>query len=118
MGFFEAIKTCFSKYVDFTGRAPRSEYWWFVLFVFVLAIAFTLIDPARAFILHLGVLLPQLAAGARRLHDINRTGWWLLIGFVPLVGPILLIVWFCQKSDPNTNDYGPPPLAQTLAAET
>ena len=61
MELLHAIKTCFSKYADFTGRAPRSEYWWFVLFVFVLAIVFTLIDPARAFIFHLGVLLPQLA---------------------------------------------------------
>jgi uncharacterized membrane protein YhaH (DUF805 family) len=119
MSFFEALKVCFSKYVDFTGRAPRSEYWWFALFVFVLAIAFTLIDPARAFIFHLGVLLPQIAVAVRRLHDINRAGWWLLIGLVPLVGPIVLLIWFCQKSDPSANDYGPPPLPHAeLAAET
>ena len=75
MNFFEAIKICFSKYVDFTGRAPRSEYWWFVLFVIVLAVVFTEIDPVRVFIFHLGVLLPQLAVSVRRLHDINRSGY-------------------------------------------
>jgi len=119
MNFFEAIKTCFSKYVDFTGRASRAEYWWFALFVFVLAIVFTIIDPNRAFIFHLGVLLPQLAVGVRRLHDIDRSGWWLLIGLVPIIGSIVLIIWFCQRSDPNANEYGPPPLLQdALATET
>jgi uncharacterized membrane protein YhaH (DUF805 family) len=119
VNFFEAIKICFSKYVDFTGRAPRSEYWWFVLFVFVLAVVFTVVDPERAFIFHLGVLLPQLAVSVRRLHDVNRSGWWLLILFVPLVGYIVLLVWFCQKGEAVANLYGPPPLADgALAAET
>jgi uncharacterized membrane protein YhaH (DUF805 family) len=65
------------------------------------------------------VLLPQLAVSARRLHDTNRSGWWLLIALVPLVGPIVLLVWFCQKSEAVANRFGPPPLpAGALAAET
>ena len=116
MSFFEAIRICFSKYADFTGRAPRSEYWWFLLFVFLLSLVVALLGPIRVFIFHVAVLLPQLAVGARRLHDTDRSAWWLLLGLVPFIGPIVLIVWFCQKSDPVINSYGPPPLPQEALA--
>jgi uncharacterized membrane protein YhaH (DUF805 family) len=117
MSFFEAINICFRKYADFTGRAPRSEYWWFVLFVFLVSLIVAVLGPTRVFIFHLAVLLPQLAVGARRLHDTDRSGFWLLLGLVPLIGPIVLLIWFCQKSDPVINSYGPPPLSpQALGA--
>jgi uncharacterized membrane protein YhaH (DUF805 family) len=119
MGFQQAVATCFGKYADFTGRARRSEYWYFVLFNIAGQFVTGLLD---AFLFGsnglglingmfgLAVLLPALAVGVRRLHDIGRSGWWLLISFVPLVGVILLIVWFCRQGDPGPNRFGPDPM--------
>jgi uncharacterized membrane protein YhaH (DUF805 family) len=123
MEFFEAVKTCFRKYADFTGRATRSEYWWFQLFLILAAMVAGVIAGAvwqpLALIYHLAVILPNLAVGVRRLHDIDRSGWMLLIALVPLIGIILLIVWFCQKSDAVANRFGPPELPRhALTAET
>lgn len=112
MNFFDAVKTCFSKYADFTGRASRPEYWYFVLFGFIAQVILRFIYLPLAIVFGLAVLVPQLAVGARRLHDIDRTGWWLLIGLVPIVGDIVLIVFFCLKSDPNANRFGPPQAPQ------
>ena len=135
MDFMTAVRTCWSKYVTFSGRARRSEFWSFVLFTFLLGIVATVIDLALGTddfnndtglvntLLGLAVLLPSIAVGARRLHDIGRSGWWQLIGLVaipvliivPLLGLlvalgtfILLIVWFCTDSRPD-NQYGPNP---------
>ena len=78
MSFTQSIKTCFQKYVDFSGRGSRSEYWWFFLFAFIVRVL-TVWIPFVGFIVFLGLLLPSLAATARRLHDTNRTGWWMML---------------------------------------
>ena len=98
MTFQESIKTCFSKYSDFTGRASRSEYWWFILFYFLASAAGSLIHEVLGGLIWLACLLPILAAAARRLHDTNRSGWWQLIAFVPLIGIIILIVFLAQET--------------------
>lgn len=109
MDFPTSIKTCFSKYVDFSGRASRSEFWYFHLFCFLASFMIAIVDATSAgvfgTIFSLFVMLPALAVGARRLHDIDKSGWWQLISLIPIVGFIILIVWFCQKSDPNTNRF-------------
>jgi uncharacterized membrane protein YhaH (DUF805 family) len=109
MGFVEAIKTCFSKYLDFEGRATRSEYWWWGLFMLLLAVVMAVVvGETLANLVFLGLLLPSLGVGARRLHDIGRSGWWLLVNFIPLIGMILLIYWAVQPSE-GDNAYGPAP---------
>lgn len=115
MSFAEAVKTCFSKYVDFTGRASRPEYWWFVLsyvIAYFVALFFDLAVGTTAVLTTLVGLvyfLPMLAAGVRRLHDTGHSGWWLLISLVPLVGPIVLIVFLASAGEPGPNRYGPSP---------
>ncbi|MDQ7743352.1 DUF805 domain-containing protein [Hydrogenophaga pseudoflava] len=109
MGFVEAIKTVFSKYVDFEGRATRSEYWWWALFMLLLAVVMAVVvGETVANLVFLGLLLPSLGVGARRLHDIGKSGWWLLVNFIPLIGMILLIYWAVQPSE-GDNAYGPVP---------
>lgn len=119
--FFGAVKTCFSKYAVFSGRASRAEYWWFYLFNFIISAilggicawlvaetydaSFFIIDYAYSFI----VLLPCWAVSVRRLHDTDRSGWNLLLLLIPLVGAIILLVWFCQKGSVGVNKYGNPP---------
>ncbi|WP_027467485.1 DUF805 domain-containing protein [Deefgea rivuli] len=97
MKFEESIKICFSKYADFKGRAIRSEYWWFALFTFLVSIALGMFSEVASGLFSLATLLPSLAVGARRLHDTNRSGWWQLIGLVPVIGWIVLIYWFAQE---------------------
>ncbi len=116
MSFGEAIASGFAHYVNFQGRAPRSEFWYWVLFAIILAIVGGIIDnaiiglPIVGSIISLGLLLPGISVSVRRLHDIDRTGWWILIGFVPLVGAILLLIWYCSKGTPGPNTYGSDPL--------
>ena len=98
MTFQDSIKVCFNKYVDFSGRASRSEYWWFVLFVFLGNLVLGMINNWLGVIFILATLLPQLAAASRRLHDTGRSGWWQLIGLIPLIGWIVLIVFLAQES--------------------
>lgn len=121
MDIYESITTCFSKYVTFSGRAPRSEYWWFVLFVFLLNIVATVLDVALfaspeglglfSAVVALATFLPSISVAVRRLHDIDRTGWWWWIIFIPLIGLIVLIVFFVTKGTPGDNRFGPDPLA-------
>jgi uncharacterized membrane protein YhaH (DUF805 family) len=102
MTFGESISTCFSKYATFEGRASRSEYWWFFLFALLGSLATGMLGPVLSGLFSLAILLPSLAVGARRLHDIDKSGWFLLVGLVPLVGWIILIVWAVQESkEPN-----------------
>ena len=108
------------KYADFSGRARRKEYWMFGLFNIIISIVIAVIDTVLGLqmgdagigilgaIYGLAVLLPGLAVGVRRLHDTSRSGWWLLIGLIPLIGAIVLIVFFVQDSHP-ANQYGPNP---------
>lgn len=119
MSFQDAIKVCLQrKYADFKGRARRSEYWFFVLFSAIVSIVGSILDaifglrsgttgPIQG-ILQLALLVPSLAVGARRLHDTGRSGWWLLIGLIPVVGWIVLLVFFVQDSHP-ANQHGPNP---------
>jgi uncharacterized membrane protein YhaH (DUF805 family) len=110
VSFVDSIKTCFTKYVDFKGRASRPEYWWFFLSYFVLYVIFLAIKvPAIAYLVALVYFLPLLAAAVRRLHDTGRSGWWYLIGLVPLVGIIILIVFLASEGNPGQNAYGSPP---------
>lgn len=117
-GFVDVIKTVFNRYVQFSGRARRSEYWYWILFYLIAVLALSLVDamlfgPGLAEvgvlsnIFALGIFLPSLALTARRLHDIGRSGWWQLIGLVPLIGWVLMIWWLTRPSDPNDNQYGP-----------
>ena len=113
MSFPEAVRACLSQYVTFTGRARRSEYWWFVLFVALVSLVASSIDFAANIMVFqviagVALLLPNLAVAVRRLHDTDRTGWWLLIGLVPVVGTIVLLVFMLFDSDPEANKYGPP----------
>jgi len=126
MTFAQAIRTVLSKYATFTGRASRPEYWWWTLFVFLVSIGLSLIDnlalaPALGFepfqddtpgilslIFSLAVLVPGLAVSVRRLHDIGRSGWWLLIVLVPVIGFLVLLWWAIQPGEEGPNRYGPP----------
>ena len=119
MSFQDAVRTCLQKYVDFSGRARRSEYWYFFLFSIIVSIVAGVIDGILGtrnstgtglvgVIASLALLLPGLAVGARRLHDTGRSGWWLLIGLIPLIGGIVLLVFFVLDSQPE-NQYGPNP---------
>lgn len=112
MNFSDSIKLGFSNYVNFTGRACRSEYWYWILFVFILFIVAEIIDAVIGRSIFyplsgLAVLIPNIAVGVRRLHDLDRSGWWLLISFIPLVGAIILIIWFCSKGTDGPNRFGP-----------
>ncbi|MDQ1681675.1 MAG: hypothetical protein QOH99_216 [Frankiaceae bacterium] len=112
MGFGEAIKTCLQKYATFSGRARRPEYWYFFLFNFVLGFVAGLIDGRNSSVLQivigLAFFLPSLAVGVRRLHDTGKSGWWILIGIIPILGWIAIIVFLCQPGTPAPNKYGPP----------
>lgn len=110
MDFTTSVKTCFAKFADFSGRATRSEYWWFVLAYFILALVTGFIHEYLYFLVVLVFLVPMISAGVRRLHDIGKTGWLLLIGLIPLVG-LVLIYFMVQPTQPESNQYGAPPLA-------
>lgn len=97
MDFVSAVKSCFAQYAGFSGRATRSEFWWFFLFqVIVLVIASVLGDIVNLLV-SLALLLPALAVGARRLHDVGRSGWWQLLVLTG-IGVLLLIFWWVQPS--------------------
>jgi uncharacterized membrane protein YhaH (DUF805 family) len=115
MGFGQAISSGFSNYVNFSGRACRSEYWFWTLFVVIADIVAFAIDAAIGVrviggLFGLAVLLPGIAVTIRRLHDLDRTGWWIFIWFIPLVGWIILLIWFCTKGTDGPNRFGPDPL--------
>ncbi|WP_454917840.1 DUF805 domain-containing protein [Xanthobacter sediminis] len=148
MNFITAIKTCLSKYAVFQGRATRSEFWWFELFLVLVGLAVPLIsvllmgpvvtehvtidDGAMGHgwgvmwamgsvgvlphLVNLLLLLPALAVSVRRLHDVGRSGWWVLIIFLPLIGFLVLLFWAVQPSEPRDNAYGPAPYPLLPAA--
>jgi uncharacterized membrane protein YhaH (DUF805 family) len=135
MTFTEAVRSCLSQYAGFQGRAPRSEFWWFTLFYLLVDVAvialggmlmsgtivsmqgnvdqsvswYVMTAPNWLMIIaHLALFLPTLAVTVRRLHDVGRTGWWILVSFVPLFGLLLLLFWWVQPSQQEPNVYGPP----------
>ena len=106
MDFKQSIEYCFKHYADFAGRAQRPEFWWFALFCFLVSIALSFVSSMISIVFSVATLVPTLAVGARRLHDTNRTGWWQLIGLIPVLGIIVLIVFFATKGDDAANQYG------------
>jgi len=113
----------YARYWDFQGRAGRSEYWLFFLWVFILGFVAGLVDRLAlqsqgplgpcALFLTFANLIPNLSLGFRRLHDINRSAWWLLIALIPLVGGLVLFVFTLLRGTPGENRFGPPPGGQT-----
>jgi uncharacterized membrane protein YhaH (DUF805 family) len=136
MTFTEAVRSGFSKYVTFSGRARRSEFWFWLLFAIIAAVVAALLDamlfpammdvqtdvadgvasvsaqggPILALVT-LGLFLPGLAMHVRRLHDLDRSGWWVLLVLVPLIGIIVLIVWWCTEGTRGPNRFGSDPKA-------
>lgn len=102
MTFIESLRTCFSKYVDFDGRASRSEFWWWTLFTFLVSMATGIVSEMLSGLFSLAVLLPSLAVGARRLHDTDRSAWFLLLWLIPVIGWLILLFWAIQEGkEPN-----------------
>ena len=120
--FVEALK----KYAVFSGRSRRMEYWYFVLFVIIISTVLNIIDGLigaydrtagvglLSSIFSLAILIPSIAVTVRRLHDTDRSGWWVLISLVPLIGWIVLLVFTVQDSTPDSNKYGPNPKSASL----
>jgi uncharacterized membrane protein YhaH (DUF805 family) len=126
MDFQSAVKKCFANYVTFTGRAARSELWWFVLFILIGNVVFSLVDgllfgstaegqPVSILgaVFSLAVFLPSIAVGVRRLHDLDKSGWWYLLVLIPILGALVLIYFFVQKGTDGPNRFGADPLAGT-----
>ena len=115
MGFAQAISAGFSNYVNFRDRACRSEYWYWILFIVIADIVAGIIDAVLGIQIVTGLfglvtIIPNIAIAIRRLHDLDRTGWWWLIALT-IVGLILLIIWACMKGTTGPNRFGPDPLA-------
>lgn len=141
MNFMQSISTCFGKYATFKGRASRSEFWWFMLFIMVMNVILGQVDSMIfepnvmstgnmmaadgsfqsfsfawqpqpiAGIFILATILPNIAVSVRRLHDLGKSGWWWWIIFIPLIGFILLLVWYASKGTDGDNGHGADPLA-------
>ena len=117
MSLGEAVKSVFSKYAKFSGRARRSEYWYFVLCQLIVGIVIGVlalivgetVATAIEGVWGLAILIPTLAVTWRRLHDIGKSGVWYFIFLVPVVGWIFLLVWLCKDSEPGDNRFGPNP---------
>lgn len=128
MRFTDAVKSVFSQYVGFSGRALRSEFWYFHLFTLIVVVALNVVGAVLGLgasffisfyvltfhlgflglIFHLAIFLPSLAVTVRRFHDVNKSGWWILIVFT-IIGIIPSIYWMCKKGDECDNRFGPPP---------
>ena len=128
MDFMTAVKTCFRKYVDYNGRALRSEFWWWMLFTFLASIFLGIIDSVifgtgwentgvLEALFSLGTSLPSIFVGTRRLHDIGRSGWWQLIALT-IIGIFVLLYWFIIEGNKGDNAYGPHPLGQWDVSDT
>lgn len=109
MSFGEAIRACFRGYAEFTGRARRSEFWWFFLFtVIVDGVTSNAFGEDLANAVSLVFVLPVLAAASRRLHDTDHSAWSLLLVLIPIVGWIVLTVWLASEGSETHNRFGPP----------
>lgn len=132
MGMLEAVSSVFSKYVTFSGRARRAEYWWFTLFSTIMGIVMQIADgvvfgtkpmtepmamPSIGIIYGiwtLVILLPSVAVWVRRLHDIGRSGWWWLLLFIPIIGWIVLLYWAVKRGDIGPNAFGDDPIGMAM----
>jgi len=112
MTFTDAVKTCFSKYADFNGRASRSEYWWYTLFIVLVSVGLSMINDKLSGLFGLVTLLPSLAVATRRLHDTNRSGWLQLIWLIPIVGWLVLLYFLVQEAQ-EPNRFGEAPRLET-----
>lgn len=118
MSFSDAVRACLAKYATFTGRAARAEFWWWVGFYMLGTAVAVLFDGATfplsagmsSLLFSLAVILPSLAVAARRLHDIGKSGWWILLWLLPVIGPVILIYWWACRGEEGANDHGPDPL--------
>ena len=124
MNFFDAVKVCFLKYTNFSDRASRSEFWLFELFTTIVTLMLVFICPLIAgesfldydeifaplsTIFVLAIIIPETSVSVRRLHDVNRSGWWLLIEFT-IIGMLFpILYWCCKKGDEGENRFGPKP---------
>jgi len=113
MNLQEAVRSVLSQYAGFTGRARRSEYWYWTLAYLIAYIVAVILDSiigiqVFTIVLALAAIVPSIAVGVRRLHDTDKSGWWILIGLIPIIGTIVLIVFFVTDSGPD-NQYGPNP---------
>jgi uncharacterized membrane protein YhaH (DUF805 family) len=124
MNFIGAVRTGFENYANFSGRATRPEYWYWVLFAFLTGMVSGLLDgyffgirdvndtgPVMT-VMRLMLMIPGLSVSVRRLHDIDKSGWWFLIGFT-IIGMIPLVYWFCKEGDDRINRFGAPPVENT-----
>lgn len=116
MDFMTAVRTCLNKYFVIEGRAARSEYWWFSLFMLIVYVVAMIIDSVIGFplfymIAALGFLAPSICVSIRRMHDKDKSGWWLLIAFVPIVGALYLLYLFVLPGTAGDNRFGSDPLA-------
>ncbi len=115
MDFMTAVRYNFQNYFNIEGRAQRSQYWWFTLFMFLVYIGAGVLDvlvgfPIFYMIAALGFLAPSICVAIRRMHDHDKSGWWLLIGFVPVVGFLYLLYLFVIPGTAGDNNFGPDPL--------
>lgn len=140
MNMMQAVQSVYGNYVTFSGRAARSEYWWFFLFSIIASILLGIVEASLGLgqgvvtsgngsfsanysggilsgIWALANFLPSLAVSARRLHDTDRSAWWLLIAFVPLIGVIVLLVFFCGRGTSGPNRFGRDPLRAADAGD-
>ena len=117
MTFNESVTTCLKKYFVFEGRASRSEYWWFQLIVTPSYLISTIIENEIGYFF-LGILIfafiPAISAGVRRLHDTNRSGFFLLISFIPIIGSFILLFFLIPGGTKGKNRFGPDPLKRTV----
>ena len=106
MSFVQAVQVCLRKYVDFSGRAARSEFWWFALFQLIVLLVASRLGELIYGVVALVLVLPSLAVGARRLHDIGKSGWFLLLHLLPIIGILVLIFFWVQPSQTESNEHG------------
>ena len=129
MTIVEAVKSGYANYANFSGRSSRSAYWWWALVQVVVSVVIAQVEGGgtssigggmASFAYNPGIvgliwalanLIPGIAVSVRRLHDLNRSGWALLLALIPLIGALVLIYWFCQRGTVGDNMYGPDPLA-------
>lgn len=112
-----------ARYGDFSGRAQRAEYWWFALFCVAGSIAAAILDLVLGsdlvdgfglfgLVFALAIILPSLSVAIRRLHDTDRSGWWVCLGLIPLIGTIILLIWYASDGTAGANRFGPDPKAR------
>lgn len=120
MNFQDAIQQGFRNYFNFSGRASRSEFWYWVLFSFVLSILISIADSilvtggVLSGLLALAMFIPHISITVRRLHDIDKCGWWILFYLIPVVGWIFILIWECTKGTDGPNRFGPNPLSLSI----